>query len=95
MWLKWDASSDIRTGLAGRPSAIQPQVPTRFEEQVKKLGLNEQTCVTSKALRQWCEENKKRSYIPEWLPKKWAIPVDPNVTEDQDPQSSSYMSAHS
>jgi len=57
-----------------------PAVPTVFEEQVRKLGLNEQTCVNSEKLRQWCRSNKDRCYIPEWLLKQWGIPVDPNVT---------------
>jgi len=29
-----------------------PDVPTAFEEQVQKLGLNEQNCVASEELRQ-------------------------------------------
>jgi hypothetical protein len=57
-----------------------PNVPTAFEEQVEKLGLNEQTCVASEELRRWCERNKDRCYIPEWLLKQWGIPVDPNVS---------------
>jgi hypothetical protein len=48
-----------------------PDVPTAFEKQVDKLALNEQTCATSEELRQWCERNKNRSYIPEWLLKQW------------------------
>jgi len=31
---------------------------TAFEVQVRKLGLDLQTCVGSKELRQWCEGNK-------------------------------------
>jgi hypothetical protein len=57
-----------------------PYVATAFEEQVKRLGLSEQTCETSEKLRQWCERNKDRSYIPEWLLKRWQIFVDPNVS---------------
>ena len=57
-----------------------PDLPTAFEEQVKKLGLSEQTCATSEKLREWCERNKDRSYIPEWLLKRWQISVDPNVS---------------
>ena len=40
-----------------------PDVPTAFEEQVKKLRLNEQTCVASEELKQWCKRNKDRCYI--------------------------------
>jgi hypothetical protein len=57
-----------------------PAVPTAFEEQIRKLGLNEQTCGTSEKLRQWCQSNKDRYYIPESLLKRWGIPVDPNVS---------------
>jgi hypothetical protein len=57
-----------------------PNVPTAFEEQVRKLGLNEQTWVTSEKLRQWCQSNKDRCYIPESLLKQWRITVDPNVS---------------
>jgi hypothetical protein len=55
-------------------------VPTAFDEQARKLGLNEQKCVASEELRHWCERNKDRCYIPEWLLKQWRITVDPNVS---------------
>jgi hypothetical protein len=63
----------------GKPMEAAPALPTAFEEQVKKLGLSEQTYETSDALRRWCERNKDRSYIPEWLLKRWRISVDSNV----------------
>jgi hypothetical protein len=56
-----------------------PNVPTAFETQVRKLGLNEQNCATSEELRQWCKSNKDRCYIPDWLLKRWEISVDPNL----------------
>jgi hypothetical protein len=64
----------------GKPIEPVPDVPTAFEEQVEKLGLNDQTCVTSEKLKQWCERNKDRCYIPERLLKAWGIPVDPNLS---------------
>jgi hypothetical protein len=64
----------------GKPMEAAPALPTAFEEQVKKLGLSEQTCETSEELRQWCKSNKDRCYIPERLLKKWQIAVDPNVS---------------
>lgn len=57
-----------------------PVVPTEFEGQIEKLGLTHETCAGSQTLRQWCERNKDRCYVPEWLLKVWSIPVDPNVT---------------
>jgi hypothetical protein len=57
-----------------------PWLPTAFEEQVQRLGLNEQTCATSQELEQWCKRNKDSRYIPEWLLKHWRISVDPNFS---------------
>ena len=64
----------------GKPMEAAPNVLTAFEEQVQELGLNEQTCATSEKLKQWCERNKDRCYIPEWLLMQWRISVDPNVS---------------
>ena len=49
---------------------------TEFEKQVKKLGLTMQTCVAYSGLRIWCEGNRNRCYIPEWLLDAWGIPID-------------------
>jgi hypothetical protein len=65
---------------SGRPLLAPPDVATAFEVQVQKLGLTEHTYVTSEELRQWCQRNKDRYYIPESLLKLWGIPVDPNVS---------------
>jgi len=56
------------------------RLPTAFEEQVQKLGLDDQTCATSEALQRWCERNKNRCYIPEWLLKQWGISVDAELS---------------
>jgi hypothetical protein len=64
----------------GKPMMPASAVPTAFEEQVKKLGLTEQSCAASEKLRQWCERNKDRSYTPESLLKQWGILVDPNFS---------------
>jgi hypothetical protein len=67
----------VRSCLWGMMRAWR-NYPTAFEEQLKKLGLNEQTCVDSVELRQWCERNKDRCYIPELLLARWRIAVDAN-----------------
>jgi hypothetical protein len=59
-----------------RGNPPMPQLPTLFEEQVQKLGLNDQTCATSEALHRWCERNKNHCYVPEWLLKQWGMSVD-------------------
>jgi len=61
-------------------NTLEPYVATAFEEQAQKLGLTEQTCVSSEEMRHWCERNKDRRYVPEWLLKRWRIAVDPNVS---------------
>jgi len=59
------------------------KLPTAFERQVHKLGLDERTCVTSRALRLWCEENKDRYYIPEWLLARWGMTVNPGFAMER------------
>ncbi len=73
-------NSRKRNWASGRPADIRPQSPTGFEAEVRRLGLDEQTCEGSRELKKWCERNKDRCYIPEWLLKRWGMSVDPNVT---------------
>jgi len=53
---------------------------TEFEKQVRKLGLTELNYVGSDELKLWCERNKNRGYIPEWLLMHWGLSVDPHVS---------------
>lgn len=62
------------------PNICLPTV-TEFEKQVRQLRLNERNFVRSNELRQWCEQNKNRSYIPEWLLKHWKISVDGHAVD--------------
>jgi hypothetical protein len=61
----------------GRPIQFPPAAATQFEVQLRRLGLTRQTCAGSTELRGWCERNKNRCYIPEWLLEEWKIAVDP------------------
>ncbi len=45
--------------------------------QVRQLQLTPETYVFSDRLRSWCERNRNRFYIPEWLLDAWDIRVDP------------------
>jgi hypothetical protein len=58
----------------------QPVIATAFEAEARRLGLDMQTCTSSTKLRRWCEHNKNRCYIPEWLLERWGISVDPNAS---------------
>ncbi len=52
---------------------------TEFEKQLQKLRLTHDECASSDKLRQWCDENKDRCYIPEWLLKIWRISSDSTI----------------
>ncbi len=60
----------------GKPRPHALALRTEFEVQVKRLGLTKAEYVTSAALKAWCERNRNRVYIPEWLLKEWRIEVD-------------------
>jgi len=60
----------------GHPPKAIPCLPTGFEQEVRRLGLDPQNCAESAKLRQWCQLNKDRRYIPEPLLKRWGITVD-------------------
>ncbi len=51
----------------GQPLPGLPAVPTEFEMQVKRLGLTKPEYIASDELRRWCEHNRNRVYVPEWL----------------------------
>jgi hypothetical protein len=62
----------------GRPIPPLPALPTEFELQVRRLRLTKETYTSSRGLRAWCERNRNRLYIPEWLLKEWGITVEPD-----------------
>jgi hypothetical protein len=61
----------------GRPIPSVPALPTEFEMRVRQLQLTAETYTSSRELRAWCEQNRNRLYVPEWLLKEWCITVDP------------------
>jgi len=71
-----------KRGNPDRDTSAQfgPVLATEFEEEVHRLGLTKQTCAASIQLRNWCERNRNRCYIPEWLlgargESKWTHPL--------------------
>jgi hypothetical protein len=50
-------------------------MPTAFDQRVGKLSLTAPAYLESPELREWCEDNCNKSYIPEWLLKAWGIEV--------------------
>ena len=61
----------------GKPPQCRPALPTEFEMQVKQLGLRKPEYTASYDLRRWCERNRNRVYVPEWLLEAWGIEVEP------------------
>jgi hypothetical protein len=64
----------------GRLNVPVPNLPTRFDKEVARLGLKRDMYVHSPTLRAWCEKNRAVCYIPEWLLKAWELSVEA-VTE--------------
>jgi hypothetical protein len=61
------------------PTQLGPPLATEFEMRVRQLNLTSHALVTSTELRTWCERNRNRCYIPEWLLKTWGVQVDPTL----------------
>ena len=67
-----------RKGRRGNPNwGLPPQplraLPTEFEI---RLGLTKLEYVSSAELKRWCEHNRNRVYVPEWLLETWGIQVE-------------------
>ena len=60
----------------GRPMPPAPALATEFELRVRHLQLTPEMYTSSAKLRTWCEQNRNRCYVPEWLLKEWGITVD-------------------
>ena len=60
----------------GKPLASIPALPTEFEMEVKRLGLSKSDYVASVALKRWCNRNRNRVYVPEWLLTEWEMQVE-------------------
>jgi hypothetical protein len=60
----------------GRPIPPALVLATEFELRVRHLQLTPDMYASSTKLRAWCERNRNRVYIPEWLLDEWGITVD-------------------
>jgi hypothetical protein len=65
----------------GRPIAPAPVLATEFELRVRQLQLTPEMYVSSSELRAWCQQNRNRIYVPEWLLKRWGIKVELNFND--------------
>ena len=60
----------------GKPVQLGPAAATEFELHARRLGLTKRKYAASAQLRRWCERNKNRCYIPEWLLAEWGMTVE-------------------
>lgn len=60
----------------GKPILPLPAIQTEFEMQVERLRLTKAQYATSTQLRHWCERNRNRCYVPEWLLAEWGLNVE-------------------
>ena len=64
----------------GKPPAPVPALPTEFEIEVRRLELRKSEYVASAALKRWCDRNRNRVYVPEWLLGEWGMHVETNYS---------------
>jgi hypothetical protein len=60
----------------GKPPQPLPWLLTEFEMEVERLRLSPADYIGSARLRRWCERNRNRVYVPEWLLQEWGMPVE-------------------
>ena len=53
-----------------------PLLITEFETEVARLGLSQSEYVVSAELKNWCNHNRNRVYVPEWLLHEWGMKVE-------------------
>ena len=60
----------------GKPLQPVPALLTEFEIEVGRLGLGQSEYLHSRELKRWCDRNRNRVYVPEWLLKEWGMQVE-------------------
>jgi hypothetical protein len=64
----------------GKPLLPVPAVRTEFEREVTRLRLRKSQYVASTELKRWCDRNRNRVYVPEWLLVEWRMQVEVNFS---------------
>lgn len=64
----------------GKPLPPIPALLTEFDAEVERLGLRKSEYVASAELKRWCDRNRNRVYVPEWLLQEWRMQVEMNFS---------------
>jgi hypothetical protein len=64
----------------GKPIPPAHAIRTEFETEVKRLRLRKSQYVGSATLKRWCDHNRNRVYVPEWLLAEWGMNVEMNFS---------------
>jgi hypothetical protein len=59
----------------GKPCGDIPNLPTSFEETVRRLKLSEKDYRSSVPLKEWAQKHKDSKYVPQDLLEEWGIVV--------------------
>jgi hypothetical protein len=82
-YLNWPAhrlyDSQARQPQLGQTHATRSSPSYRIWNAGQAITTTPHVYASSHELRRWCERNRNRCYIPEWLLDAWDIPVDPEV----------------
>lgn len=62
----------------GKPLKPANVLLTAFEAEVTRLGLTKEQYFASAELKRWCDRNRNRVYVPEWLLTEWDMAVETN-----------------
>jgi hypothetical protein len=73
--------SQARQPQLGASHSARPALGTEFELRVRHLQLTPEMYTSPIELRTWCEYNRNRCYVPEWLLEEWSITVDPTFSD--------------
>jgi hypothetical protein len=60
----------------GKPLPAVPALLTEFEVEAERLRLGSSEYVASAELKRWCDRNRNRVYVPEWLLREWGMQVE-------------------
>jgi len=63
----------------GKPLLPIPALLTEFDIEVARLRLKRQDYVASMPLKRWCDRNRNRVYVPEWLLTECGMRVETNL----------------